>query len=128
MGFGSGGRWALLAACTYPETVNACIAFYPTGIDASRRHGVVLLDRLHAIRCPVVLFYGAQDRKIPARERELLAGRLTALGKNADIQVFRDADHDFFASDRDTHDISSSRAAWTTSLALLRKAARQLSC
>ncbi len=37
------------------------------------------------------------------------------------MQLFRDAGHDFFTSDRDTYDISSSRSAWGKMLALLRR-------
>jgi carboxymethylenebutenolidase len=120
VGFSTGGRWALFAACTQPDEVNACVAFYPAGIMARGRTRVSLLDRLDAIRCPVLLFYGALDSVVPAHERDALRAGLARLGGKVDLQVFRGAGHDFFAPDRDSYDISSSRAAWSAMLALLK--------
>lgn len=122
VGFSTGARWALFAACTHPDEVNACVGFYPTRVMARGRAGSSLLDRLDAVRCPVLLFYGALDTMVPAQEREAVRTRLTELHKDFELHVFRDAGHDFFASDRDTCDISSSRTAWAEMVALFRKA------
>ncbi len=122
VGFSTGARLALLGACMYPEDVRALAGFSPTGITPDREHGRSLLERLDAIRCPVLLFYGGLDATVPLAERERLQARLAQLGKEFSVHVFREADHDFYASDRDTYDISSSRTAWTAMVALFRKA------
>ncbi len=123
VGFGSGARLALLGASWYPEEVRACIAFAPTGIVASAERGRAVLDRLAALRCPVLLVYGGLDMSVPKDERQSLVARLKTLGKDAEVQLFREAEEDFFVPDRDGFDLSSYRTAWTAACNLLRRTA-----
>jgi carboxymethylenebutenolidase len=123
IGFSSGARLALLAACAHPDDVRACVGFAVMGVTPGTERGQAVLDRLDAVRCPILLFFGGLDRTAPKAERDVLLARLARLGKTVDAQLFREAEQDFFVTDRDSCDISSSRAAWTATLALLRNTA-----
>lgn len=121
VGFSTGARLALLGACAHRDDVRACVGFAPAGITPGTERGQAVLDRLGAVRCPLLLFYGGLDMVVPRREREALEARLAQLGKLADVRVFHEAEHDFYLPGLDSFDISSSRAAWAAMLELLRR-------
>ncbi|MGH9316785.1 MAG: dienelactone hydrolase family protein [Thermoanaerobaculia bacterium] len=47
--------------------------------------------------------------------------RLARLGKDFRIEVFPEAGHDFFCSDRDSYRIHASKVAWEETLTLLHR-------
>ena len=121
LGFSMGGRLALLAACSHPDEVRACVAVTPEGLGEALdpRHPAAL-SGVESLRAPLLLLYGAFDREVNAAEREAARVRLSALGKEFTIEVFPEAPHDFFFSDRETYRIKASKIAWEKTLALFR--------
>ena len=122
LGFSMGGRLALLAACRHPEEIRACVCFYPEGLarPLSPRQPPAP-DHAEDLRAPLLLFYGAFDEEVRREEREAVHDRLSALGKDFKIEVFPEAPHDFFCSERDSYRIHASRVAWEETLSLFRR-------
>ena len=123
LGFATGGRYAFLASCEFPEDVRACVCFYPPGLadptpGRGRRNA---LDRAESLRAPLLLFFGELDTAIRRREREEIRAKLQALGKDFSLEVFPDTGGDFFCQERDTYRIHTSKVAWEMTLDLFRR-------
>ncbi len=122
LGFSMGGRLALLAACLHSDEVRAAVCFYPEGMASSKSpRRPAALDRVADLRAPVLLFYGALDDEIRSGEREVARTHLAALGKDFQMEVFREAGHDFFCSERNSYRIHASKEAWEETLTFLRR-------
>lgn len=121
LGFSMGGTFAFLAACRNPEEVRACVCFYPPGIASGPESPHATehpIDQAAGLRASLLLFYGELDTTISRQERGTIRRRLTALGKDFRLEVFRDAGADFFLEERDTYRIHASKLAWEATLAL----------
>lgn len=124
LGFSMGGRLAFLAACRMPEDVHTCVCFYGTGIASGaaphpgQSHPI---EEAESLRASLLLFYGQLDDTIRSEERERIQERLSKLGKDFRIEVFPEAGHDFFCSERESYRIHASKIAWEETLALLRR-------
>ncbi|HEY3202257.1 MAG TPA: dienelactone hydrolase family protein [Thermoanaerobaculia bacterium] len=121
LGFSMGGRLAFLAACVAPEYVRACVGFYPAGLgdDAAVHPGQSdPLARAGDLLAPLRLFFGRLDTTIRDVQRERIRSRLMELGRDFRIEVFPEAGHDFFCSERQTYRIRASKVAWEETLAL----------
>ena len=124
LGFSMGARLAFLAACRFPADIRAAACFYGKGIAstaASQRGRPRPIDLAASLQASVLLFYGQLDTTISRMERTAVEQKLSALGKDFRIELFRDAGEDFFCDERDTHRIHASRVAWEETLALFRR-------
>jgi carboxymethylenebutenolidase len=73
------------------------------------------------LEAPILLFYGADDKGVPAEQGHELAAKLRALGKNVEIEVFANANHAFFNDTRpDVYNAEASGIAWRKTLELFR--------
>jgi len=127
-GFCWGGRWAWLYAAH--QKVNAAVAWYGI-IDGTAsgaypdpttfpRHPADLAEDLQT---PILGLYGGQDPAIPLETITALKDRLAERsgGVDADIAVFPEAGHAFFADYRETYHPPSAAMAWTLALKWLRQ-------
>lgn len=80
------------------------------------------VNTTEALDCPLLVFYGGLDDTVQRPERDAVQKRLRSLGKAVEIDVFPEAAHDFFCAERDRYYISASRAAWTKTLTLFKRA------
>ena len=124
LGFGIGAKLAFVAACQNAVEVRAAVCFYGKGIGRqappeSPSHGP--LDLAPEVKAPLLFFYGEVDSAISRSEREAVRQRLTELGKDFRMEVFRDTGGDFFCDERDTYRIHSSKVAWEETLAFFRR-------
>ena len=127
-GFCWGGRWTWLYAAH--RRINAAVAWYGIvdGIASGLypdpahfpRHPADLAEDLQT---PTLGLYGGQDAAIPldtiATLTDRLAGR--SRGTDAEIVVFPDAGHAFFADYRETYHLPSAEKAWPLALQWLRR-------
>lgn len=126
LGFGTGGRLALLAACSLQEDVRSAVCFHPDGLTLARPGGAgrtAPIALLEALAAPILIFYGRLDTEIRPDERDAVRRILTVARKDFHIEVFPSAGHDFFCEERDTYRIGASKAAWDETLAFFRRLA-----
>jgi len=110
VGFCMGGSLVGLLAGHDPQLAAAAI-FYGGGPAAALIPG---------IRCPVVGFYGALDRRVtdgvPA-----FAEAMRAAGRSFEFHVYDGAQHAFFNDTRPSYEVRAARDAWARVLELLRR-------
>ncbi len=80
-----GGKLAYLAA-TLPA-VDAAVGFYGVGIEKR-------LDAAGALRCPLMLHFGDQDRYAPQAARQQIAEAVQ--GRSVEMHLYPGADHGFY--------------------------------
>ncbi len=110
VGFCMGGALAALLACNDPELAAAAV-FYG---------GAPPTSLIPNLRCPVVGFYGALDRRItdgvPA-----FAAAMREAGKSFESHVYEDAPHAFFNDTRPSYEVRAARDSFARVLELLRR-------
>lgn len=80
-----GGKLAYLAAAL--PGVDASVGFYGVGIEQR-------LERAGALRCPLMLHFGDQDRYVPPAARSQIEQALQ--GRGVEVHVYPGADHGFY--------------------------------
>jgi carboxymethylenebutenolidase len=111
-GFCWGGRIAWLYAAHQPR-LRAAVAWYgrlggdPTPLTP--RHPLDLAGQLHA---PVLGLYGGQDQGIPLASVEAMRTAVRAAGGNAEIIVYPEAPHAFFADYRPSYRPAAAADGW----------------
>lgn len=119
-GFCWGGRIAWLYAAHNPR-LGACVPWYgrldgPHTAEQPRWP----LDVAEALRVPTVGLYGGADPSIPPDIVEAMRMRLSRAGAPAEIIVYDDAPHAFFADYRESYREAAAKDAWGRMLAFLR--------
>lgn len=128
-GFCWGGRWAWLyaahrqLACAMPWY--GILDGKSSGIfpDDPERFPTHPVDIAKSLKTPVMGFYGGLDSAISMDSVELMRHRLAAgnsTSKAAEIMVYPNAGHAFFADYRDSYEPGAAADAWERCLAFLR--------
>lgn len=112
IGFCLGGLLAYLTAARC--NVEASVGYYGVGIETK-------LNEAGAIRCPMVLHFGGEDRFVPSEAREAVAA---AFEGRDDIEIctYPDADHAFNNPVRPSYDRFAASLAHSRTIGLLRHA------
>ena len=111
------GRATFIANAILP--LRAAISFYGGGI-APRGNNPGLLTRAKDLRCPVLLFWGGQDKHLTQDMVRAVRDALSDAGKNFINVEFSDADHGFFCDARSSYNPTAAAEAWPLTLAFLR--------
>ncbi len=112
VGFCMGGALAQFSTANNPN-VGAGVSFYG-GFKQ-------LPIPWESMAAPILLFYGENDKGVPASQGAELVARLKALGKSADMVVYPGADHAFFNDTRpQVYNEGAARDAWKRTLDLFR--------
>lgn len=103
IGYCSGGRQSLLAACRLP--LDAAVDCYGAFVVNEPPEGVPLkvgpiVQLVPQLSCPLLGLFGAEDTHPSPDETAALAKALEAAGKTFEFHTFDDAGHAFFAVDR----------------------------
>ncbi|HJQ44068.1 MAG TPA: dienelactone hydrolase family protein [Jatrophihabitantaceae bacterium] len=115
IGYCSGGRQAVLAACSLD--VDAAVDCYGAFVTGTPPEGwplrvTNLVDQLPGLRCPLLGLFGAEDKTpSPAHVAELSA-ILTEHGKQFELHSYQDAGHGFFAVDRPSYRVAAANDGW----------------
>jgi len=112
VGFCLGGMLSYLTAARC--NIDAAVSYYGVGIEAR-------LNEVGAIRCPMVLHFGEQDRFVPSAAREAIAAAF-ADREQIEIYVYPGADHAFNNSLRPSYDRFAATLAHSRTIGLLRGA------
>lgn len=111
LGYGFGGSWALNAALDRGERLSAVAMFYGQ-VSSDRR-------RLGNLNTPVLGFFAANDRAVPATAVEAFEEALAALEKERDIRIFPNARRGFADRASDNFDAALDEQAWNRLLEFL---------
>jgi carboxymethylenebutenolidase len=119
-GFCWGGRIAWLYAAHNPD-LKACVPWYGR-LDGARTPEQPRwpIDVAGDVKVPTLALYGGADPSIPAELVALMRSRLAAAGADADIFVYDDCPHAFFADYRDSYREKAAKDAWGRMIAFLR--------
>ena len=104
-GFCLGGGVTFFCAVALSGEIAAAAGFY--GMVPNE-----WLERVDAIEVPLLLFFGGLDPFIPLGRVAQIKQRLAEAGKNAQIEVYPEADHGFFCHERDSYEATAADDAW----------------
>jgi carboxymethylenebutenolidase len=130
VGFCMGGSYALLAACG-GRGIAAAVAFYgllshehgllhdPAGLDPARKPRSPLAAA-RDLSCPLLAFFGAEDRFVPLEDVRELERRLAGSAQPSEVVVVPGAGHAFMNDTRpDAFRPDSAREAFARTAAFL---------
>lgn len=104
-GFCLGGGVTFFCAVALSDQIAAAAGFY--GMVPNE-----WLERVDAIDVPLLLLFGGMDPFIPLGRVAQIKSRIVEAGKDARIELYREADHGFFCDERDSYDAASAADAW----------------
>ena len=110
VGFCMGGGLSALLACEEPELSGAAV-FYGTTPPA---------EKIAAIACPVIAFYGARDQRVNAGIPGFQEA-MRAAGKPFEHYIYEGAGHAFFNDDAPSYDVKAARDSYARLLAFFSK-------
>ena len=129
VGFCSGGRYTLVAACT-TDALDAAVDCWGGFITAANPHDettpnrpVPVVDLVQGLSCPLLAVFGEEDELPSVEHAEVLRQRLEAAGKTdlATIHVYENAGHAFFADYRASYREGPSFELWDELLGFFAK-------
>ncbi|MGK4578761.1 dienelactone hydrolase family protein [Kitasatospora sp. HPMI-4] len=115
IGYCSGGRQAVLAACSLD--LDAAVDCYGAFVTGTPPEGFPLritnlVAQLPQLRAPLLGLFGAED-KIPGPEEVAELERiLTAHGKDFEFHSYQGAGHAFFSVDRPSYNVAAANDGW----------------
>jgi carboxymethylenebutenolidase len=124
IGYCSGGRQALLAACRL--NIDAAVDCYgsfviePPKPELGLRIGPIV-GELDCLRCPVLGLFGADDTDPSPAEVDTLAALLRRHDKEYEFHVHDHAGHAFFATERPTYRVEAAAVGWQRVLEFLER-------
>ncbi|MEP7024193.1 MAG: dienelactone hydrolase family protein [Actinomycetota bacterium] len=114
IGYCSGGRQAVLAACHLD--LDAAVDCYGAFVTGTPPEGAPmrsnLVDQLPALHAPLLGLFGDDDSHPSPQEVAELAQILTANGKEFDFHSYPDAGHAFFSVDRPSYRVAAANDGW----------------
>lgn len=111
IGFCLGGKLAYLSAARQP--IDAAVAYYGVGIEQN-------LNEAGAIRCPIALHFGSEDKAVSSDARASIRKAL-AHKDDAEIYVYEGAGHAFNNRRRESFHQPSASLAYSRTISLLRR-------
>jgi carboxymethylenebutenolidase len=115
IGYCSGGRQSVLAACTLPvDAAVDCYGAYVTGTPPEDFPLKVtnLVAQLPDLRAPLLGLFGVEDQRPSPEHVAELDQRLTELGKPHEFHTYPDTGHGFFATDRPSYRVAAANDGW----------------
>lgn len=115
IGYCSGGRQSVLAACTVD--VDAAVDCYGAFVTGTPPEGYPLqisnlVDQLPNLRAPLLGLFGENDAfPSPAAVAEM-AAILEANGKEVEVHTYPDAGHAFFSTNRPAYSVAAANDGW----------------
>ncbi len=115
IGYCSGGRQAVLAACTVD--LDAAVDCYGAFVVGTPPEGFPLkvtniVDQLPNLRAPLLGLFGQEDSHPSPEQVAELDQILTRLDKPHEFHSYDDAGHAFFATDRPSYRVAAANDGW----------------
>jgi carboxymethylenebutenolidase len=112
VGFCLGGKLAWLTAARLP--IDAAVSYYGVAIEENLGEAV-------SIPCPIALHFASEDKCVSGATRAAIKQALAG-NDDAEVYLYRGADHAFNNPDRDTFHRSSASLAHSRTISFLRRA------
>lgn len=114
VGFCSGGRQTLLAACSSSALDAAvdCWGGRATATQTTPSRPVAVIDLVGDLACPLLLVGGAQDTDPSPQDLARVRDAAAASGQEVELEVYPDAGHAFFADHRPNYRAGAAFALW----------------
>lgn len=123
MGHCMGGRMALLVAASAPGLCGA-VVYYGGGVMRSWGEGATVFERLGDISCPIIGFFGNDDKNPSPEEVDQISAELDRQGIEHDFHRYSGVGHGFQNPARDTaRERAAAEDGWTKTLAFLHRVA-----
>jgi carboxymethylenebutenolidase len=115
IGYCSGGRQAVLAACNLD--LNAAVDCYGAFVTGTPADGFPLrvtnlVDQLPNLRAPLLGLFGVDDKYPSPEQVAELEAILVRDGKEYEIHSYEGAGHAFFANDRPAYRVEAANDGW----------------
>ncbi len=115
IGFCSGGRQSVLAACSLP--LDAAVDCYGAFVIGGSPEGFPVTmtgieDKLPALGCPLLGLFGVEDQRPSPDQVKRLGEILTEHGKEFEFHSYEGAGHAFFAVDRPAYRVEAAIDGW----------------
>jgi carboxymethylenebutenolidase len=123
MGHCMGGRMALLLAGSSARFC-AAVVYYGGGVMRSWGDGATVFERLRNIHCPVIGFFGNEDKNPSPEEVDQIDAELKRHDVDHDFHRYPGVGHGFQNPNRNTpHERAAADDAWTRTFAFLHNVA-----
>ncbi len=113
IGWCFGGGWSLATALLEPQGIDAAVIYYGRLVTSQ--------EELAPLAAPVLGIFGELDGGIPVESVREFEAALAALGKEASIHVYPDADHAFANPSGTRYQKEAAEDAWEKTVAFLRE-------
>jgi carboxymethylenebutenolidase len=115
IGYCSGGRQSVLAACSTP--IDAAVDCYGAWVigDSPATSSVRMTnleEKLPSLGCPLLGLFGADDTHPSPEQVKRLSELLTEYGKDFEFHSYDGAGHAFFAVDRPSYRVEAAVDGW----------------
>jgi carboxymethylenebutenolidase len=114
-----GGRHSFLGATAHP--FKAAVMLYGGGVNLSRNGKPPILTRAASITCPILGFFGKDDKNPSPTDMAAIDAELTRLGKKHEFHAYDGAGHAFQNFTDERYREASSEDAWRRFLAFFRE-------
>lgn len=121
MGHCLGGRIAFMAAAQFP-VFKAAVIYYSTGMFRPLHGGPPAFEMLKDVKCPVIGFFGMEDKLIPNADVDRMEAALAGAGVRHEFHRYPGAGHAFCNFDMpEDYRAEACRDAWERTVVYLRR-------
>jgi carboxymethylenebutenolidase len=115
-GFCWGGFATWMYAAHNPD-LKAAVSWYGTDRKITELTPQNPVDVIPNLKCPVLAFYGGQDKSYPVETIEKREAACKTANKTCEVQIYPDAQHGFNADYRPSYNEADAKDAWARMLA-----------
>lgn len=116
--WGGFGTWMYAA---HNPALKAAVPWYGSDRKISTLQPQNPVDIAGEVKCPVLAFYGGQDKSIPPETIEKRQAACKAAGKSCEYKLYADAPHGFNADYRPSYRAEDAKDAWQRMLAFFKQ-------
>jgi carboxymethylenebutenolidase len=106
------GGWATWMYAAHQPGLKAAVSWYGTDRKITELIPQNPVDVIPDLKCPVLAFYGGQDKSNPMETIQKREDICKAAGKTCEFKVYPDAQHGFNADYRPSYNEADAKDAW----------------
>lgn len=115
------GGFATWMYAAHQPALKAAVAFYGSSRKITDLTPQNPEDVAQDVHCPVLAFYGGQDKSNPQELIDKRQKACTDAGKTCEVKLYPDAQHGFMADYRPSYNEAAAKEAWGLMLAWFKK-------